>query len=118
MLALAAGNAAVCAGWMPTPEARMACCSDTCPMHESDSGQSGSGRAVTQAEADSCCAESERDDAAPSASVFVLTVPLAALTGPVPFVIPDFAASEAWRTHVPVPGTRVAKHLLLSVLLV
>ena len=27
-LGLMAGNAAICAGWMPTPEARMACCAE------------------------------------------------------------------------------------------
>ncbi len=38
---LMAGNAAICAGWMPTPEARMACCADgaECPMHKGDSHQ-------------------------------------------------------------------------------
>ena len=57
-LALMAGNAAVCAGWMSSPEARMACCSEggACPMHRGSSHDSGSDR-VTQAQADSCCAD-------------------------------------------------------------
>ena len=42
-LALIGGNAAVCAGWMPSPEARMACCADggKCSVHQDDSHRSG-----------------------------------------------------------------------------
>jgi len=50
---LVAGNAAaICAGWLPTPEARMACCADgvECPMHKGDSQRSGSARVLTQAQ--------------------------------------------------------------------
>jgi predicted carbohydrate-binding protein with CBM5 and CBM33 domain len=119
ILALAAGNAAVCAGWMTTPEARMACCTRTgCSMHASDAHASSAHQGVTQAEADSCCAASERDDAAPSAP-FVLALSVAAGSGAVSFLLPEPAvASAAWRTLVPTPRTHVSKHLLLRVLIV
>jgi DNA-binding transcriptional ArsR family regulator len=118
--ALAAANAAVCAGWMPTPEARMACCSKgACPMHESDSDETSSRQVVSQAQADTRCASSERDDAAPSSSPFVLLVSLDAIRSPVQFVLPEaVAAFHASQTVVPLRGTHVPKHLLLSVFLV
>jgi hypothetical protein len=50
VLALSAGNLAICAGWQATPEARMECCKNgtSCPMHKSESHRSGSKRAITQ----------------------------------------------------------------------
>jgi hypothetical protein len=119
---LIAGNAAaVCAGWLPTPEARMACCTGDgpCPMHKSESDEQSAKRAISQAQADGCCASSERDESAPSSPSFLLTVALSIVTSPVPFVVPQTGpALEAWRTVVPIPATHVSKHLLLSVLLV
>ena len=120
-LGLVAGNAAVCAGWLATPEARMACCTGDgpCPMHKSDSDDQGAMRVISQAEADRCCASSERDESAPSSPPFVLGVALAPLASPVPFVVPEIASAiAAWRTGVPISATHVSKHLLLSVLLV
>lgn len=121
-LGLVAGNAAaVCAGWRAAPEARMACCTGDglCPMHKPESDEQGAKRVVSQAEADRCCASSERDESAPSSPSFVLTVVLAVVTSPVPFAVPQIGpALEAWRTVVPIPATHVSKHLLLSVLLV
>ena len=120
-LGLVAGNPAVCAGWLATPEARMACCTGDgpCPMHKSDSDDQSAKRVISQAEADRCCASSERDESAPSTPSFVLGVDLAPLASPVPFVVPDIgSAIGAWRTVVPIPATHVSKHLLLSVLLV
>ena len=63
VIGLCAGNVAVCAGWRATPEARMACCQDeaSCPMHKSESHGSQSEQHVTQAQADNCCAGSERN---------------------------------------------------------
>src|SRR5687768_10661168 len=72
MLALVDAHVAVCAGWQSTPEARMDCCTEdcVCPMHDSksgsNSGRSDSGKALTQSDADSCCASSEREDSSPS----------------------------------------------------
>ena len=122
MLALAAGNAAVCAGWMPTPEARMACCAEgvECPMHKGESSRSGSARVITQAQADSCCASSERDSSNQSNPTFVASITQAVLgTGvSLPAVVPARVLSDAWRAAAPPPTTPVPKHVLLSVFLV
>ena len=120
-LGLVAGNAALCAGWLATPDARMACCTGDgpCPMHKSGSDDDGAKRVISQAEADRCCASSERDDSAQPSPSFVLPVALAPITSPVPFVVPEIgSATDAWRTLVPIPAAHVSKHLLLSVLLV
>lgn len=120
-LALVAGQAGVCAGWVATPEARMACCSEDgpCPMHKSDSEDDESERVVSQAEADRCCASSERDESAPSSPSFALADGLVPIASPVPFVVPDIAwVGDSWRTVVPIVATHVPKHLLLSVFLV
>ena len=122
MLALAASTPAVCQGWMPTPEARMACCTGDgpCPMHTSeDSDKPGAMRVIDQAEADRCCAASEHDESAPATAPFALAVVFALVASPVPAQPPDVtSAAQVWRTLVPIPRTSVPKHLLLSVLLV
>jgi hypothetical protein len=121
VLALVAGNAAVCAGWLPTPEARMACCSEggPCPMHKGESSSSGSARVVTQAQADSCCASSERDSSNQSNPAFVASITQAVLgTGVIiPAIVPA-RLLEAWRAAAPPPTTPVPKYILLSVFLV
>jgi hypothetical protein len=117
-LALSAGNAALCAGWLPTPEARMACCLEKgrCPMHTSDSRASNS---VTQAEADGCCATSEKDNSGTFPSTFVLTISLGIIPSPVQLVVPETAIRpDAWRTPLPRPGDHVPAYLLHSVFLV
>jgi hypothetical protein len=118
--ALSASPVALCAGWMATPEARMACCSEAgaCPMHKSDAPDH-SPRAVTQAEADRCCAASGQDGPAPSSSASTLAAPAGVVLGPVPLVLPSAAAQpHVLRKLVPVTRTHVPKHLLLSVFLV
>jgi hypothetical protein len=119
-LTLLAGNAAVCAGWMPTPEARMACCSEggACPMHKSGESDSKSSRVLTQAQADTCCASSNRDSNQ-SSGTFVGSITLAVLgTATVlPTVAPSLVRTDAWRTAVPIPVAPVPKHVLLSVYL-
>jgi hypothetical protein len=88
-------------------------------MHTSESSPDGSTQVVTQAEADRCCATSEQSDSAPSAANFSFAVSPALVPSPVSVSLSDDAArAEAWRTAVPIPVTRVPKHLLLSVLLV
>jgi hypothetical protein len=88
-------------------------------MHKSDSQDDGSKRIVTQAEADRCCAASERDDAAPSPSNVGFAVSLGGVPSPVPVLIPESELhADIWRASAPTPGARVPKHLLLSVLLV
>ena len=119
---LMAGNAAICAGWMPTPEARMACCADgvECPMHKGDSHRSGSERVLTQAQADSCCASAEGQYSNQSNPSFVTAITAAVLgVGVVlPANVPALVLSDAWRTSAPIPVAPVPKHVLLSVFLV
>jgi hypothetical protein len=121
-LGLIAGNAAVCAGWAATPQERLACCAEggECPMHEGESDDSGSGRALTQLEADSCCSSAEREDSNnPSVPPFVAAISFAVL-GPgvvLPASIPALVLTDEWRTAVPLPSTPVPKHVLLSVFL-
>ena len=121
-IGLMAGNAAICAGWMPTPEARMACCADgaECPMHKGDSHHSGSQRVPTQAQADSCCAASEGKTSNRSNPTFVATITVAVLgAGTVlPANVPALVLSDGWSTSAPMPVAPVPKHVLLSVFLV
>jgi hypothetical protein len=119
---LVAGNAAVCAGWLPSPEARMACCADgaDCPMHKGDSHHSGSARVLTQAQADSCCAAAEGQNSNKSNPSFVAAITAAVLgAGTVfPANVPALVLSDGWRTSAPIPVAPVPKHVLLSVFLV
>jgi hypothetical protein len=120
-LAVATMNGAICAGWSASPEARMACCADdACPMHKSESKPSSeTHHDVTQAQADSCCAAAERDDASQSPPSFVSAVTFAVVPSPVGFALPGAASSSHGSyTLVPIPRTHVATHLLLSVLIV
>jgi hypothetical protein len=117
---LSAGQGALCAGWMPTPEARMACCAKdgTCPMHGSGSDDR-SKRVTSQAEADRCCAGSERETPTPGASAFAPTIGLVVVPSVIPLVAPLGPIPRGpWREHFPVPVARIPKHLLLSVLIV
>jgi len=120
---LVAGNAvAICAGWLPTPEARMACCADgvECPMHKGDSRSSASQRVLTQAQADGCCSAAERQNSNQSNPSFVTAITAAVLgVGVVlPANVPALVLSDAWRTSVPIPIAQIPKHVLLSVFLV
>jgi hypothetical protein len=119
VLTLCVGNLAVCAGWQATPEARMACCLNgtSCPMHKGE--PHGSKRAISQVEADNCCATaSTRSQSSITGPTFLLsnaTSLPAATTFVVPVVVP---ALQEWRAFVPLPVSPVPKHLLLSVLLI
>lgn len=121
-LALVVGNAALCAGWAATPEARMACCAKEaeCPMHKSGSSDADGHHVVTQAQADSCCALSERSAPSPSTPTFAVTIPSAVLT--VATVLsaetPALVLGEPWRTRAPLRADPGPKHVLLSVFLV
>ena len=121
VLTLCAGNLAVCAGWQATPEARMACCRNeaTCPMHKSEPNGSGTGHTVSQAQADNCCAGSERTHSTATNSTFVLSGIVALTPATVPVVTsPNVPALQDWRALVPLRSSPVPKHLLLSVFLV
>src|SRR4051812_15751691 len=121
-VALFAGQAAVCVGWSATAEARMACCSadGTCTMHGGESAHSGSHRAVTQVQADSCCAASERGQSRESSPAWAAAITSAVLGTPLvlPDRIPALMLSDGWRTAAAIPTRPVPKHVLLSVFLV
>ena len=118
---LMAGNAGVCAGWLPTPEARMACCADgvECSMH-GDSHRSGAHRVLTQAQADSCCAagEGQKSDQSTPSVVAPITAAVLGVGVVLPANVPALVLSDAWRTSAPIPLGPVPKHVLLSVFLV
>jgi len=79
---LMAGAWRPCAGWKPTPEARMSCCmrKADCAKHKS---AGGSGHAPhRQSDADACCAASERPDASPSLLTVVVPPTFVPLAGP------------------------------------
>ena len=120
-LALVAGDAAVCAGWAATPEARMACCADgaACPMHKPDSSESDDDRGVSQAQADSCCAFSGRDASGPSLPTLAVAVSAAVAGTPIrlPAETPALVLAGAWRSVAPLPAGSVPKYVLLSVFL-
>ena len=120
-LALTSGHAAVCAGWLATPEARMACCAEgsECPMHGGDSHHSRSEQVLTQAQADSCCAAAEGRTSSQSHPSFVTAITAAVLgAGTIlPARVPALVLTDAWRTSAPLPVPAIPKHLLLSVFL-
>lgn len=121
MLTLCVGNASLCAGWQSTPEARMACCMNGahCPMHEAEASPSGSKRAITQLQADRCCAAaSTRTQSTPPDLGVVLANATAPHVSSIVFVPAAVPALRQWRARVPLPASPVPKHLLLSVLLV
>lgn len=121
VLTLAVGSPAVCAGWMATPEARMACCTDegTCPMHTAKTARHDASHALSQAEADLCCAASERDDSAPAPLKLAAAASAPIALEPLSVVMPENAGrADLWRTSVPIPPARIPRHLLFSVLLV
>ena len=121
VLALGAGNVAVCAGWQATPEARMACCmSDTtCPMHKSEGDDHSPKRVFSQTQANNCCAaSSQRRDSSAAGSLFASSGVIALVPAP-PFIAPAAPAmAQGWRPRVPLPVSSRPKHLLLAVLLV
>jgi len=114
---LSSAGVGLCAGWAATPEARMACCAKggDCPMHKS---AQGSGKVISQGDADGCCAASERDHSTPS-QTFAPSVSLALVVSPISVVVPSIVVPpDAWHALVPLPGSQVPRHLLLSVFLV
>lgn len=117
--ALAAGPVGLCAGWQSTPEARMACCVEgiACPMHTSEDHGRSAQRAVTQVDADRCCASSEQDT---SSSAKPLRAVSAIAIAAESILLPPPAYTRPWLRTVALPnrGHTVSRHLLLSVFLV
>lgn len=117
---LLAGPIALCTGWQATPEARMACCVEgiACAMHPSED-QDGTGRrAVTQAEADSCCAASEPDGASPTATSLAAIVAPPATTASIVLLPPVNTQSASWDRHPPDRAFAVPRNVLLSVFII
>jgi hypothetical protein len=116
------GNAALCAGWAATPEARMACCSESgeCPMHAGDEHGAAPEGGLTQEQADACCAASEHDQSSQPAPAVPAVISSAVLGGGVivPARTPAFVLSNGWRTDAPIPIASVPRHVLLSVFLI
>jgi hypothetical protein len=117
--AAALGNVTTCAGWLSSPEARMACCENEaiCPMHKGGpAADSASGHRSTQPEADSCCARSEDGGSSAPSSPIATVPPAVADSASVPV-----STNTDFRTRAAAPCRRqahVALHLLLTVIVV
>lgn len=110
---------AQCAGWQSTAEARMECCAqeEQCPMHAGTNPSAS--HTLTQQQADTCCALSERAPSTPSSSSQIAPVPLALVSTLVAVVLPDFEPLwNGWQTSVSIAANPVPRHILLSVFLV
>ena len=121
-LVFATGGATLCQGWLSTGEGRMACCSDEqrCPMHSKEQRGSGSARALTQADADACCAWSEQQQ--PDRNPESVTAAVSsAVSGPgvvIPPEVPHLVLSTRWRAWAPSPSAPIDRYVLLSVFLI
>ena len=123
VVALGAAGWAECASWQTTPAARIACCSGSgdCPMHRSTQPGAGAETVVTQAQADSCCAASDKNPSTPSDEAFSLPLSAALVASTfstLASIMAPPASRDAWRTHVPLPVGQVPRHVLLSVFLI
>ena len=89
-------------------------------MHQGDSPNSVSGRELAQAQADKCCASSEREQSNTSNPTLVAALSNAVLGSGIvlPPSAPAFDVSNNWRTAFPIPKAAVPRHVLLSVFLV
>jgi hypothetical protein len=114
------GPVAICAGWQATPEARMACCLEgvECPMHPAEDDGGTHTRAVTQADADRCCAASEQDDASPTAKALVAVVAQPVVTDSILLPAPATADAPALYRRPPDRVFDVPRNVLLSVFLI
>ncbi|HEU4694623.1 MAG TPA: hypothetical protein VFS23_39925 [Vicinamibacterales bacterium] len=115
---LTAGPVGLCAGWQVTAEERMACCIEgvACPMHTSARDHAEGKRAITQAEADGCCAASEGDTSSSAKASIVISPALPQQT----ILLPAANSSRLLIPRDPAPdrATAVPRHLLNSVFLV
>jgi hypothetical protein len=89
-------------------------------MHKRRADVSGSERVITQAQADACCAASERDQSDSSNPTAMAAISAAVLGAGVvlPEATPALGLTDGWRTESPPHTPPVPRHLLLSVLLV
>jgi hypothetical protein len=121
-LMLMAGPVGLCAAVTPTPEARMACCTDedSCPMHEGVTHSSESHHQPSQSQADQCCLVSNHENPNQSMPMYGGTAanPVLATSVLLPLPVPTLVRTDAWRTAAPLLVTPVPRHLLLAVFLV
>ena len=89
-------------------------------MHKGDSHRSASAHVHAQAQADSCCASSERENSHQSNPSLASAITAAVLGAGVvlPAGVPALVLSDVWRTSAPIPSAPVPRHVLLSVFLV
>lgn len=89
-------------------------------MHTDRSDESGSSRVITQAQADACCATSERNQSKSSnpAPVTAMSAPVLGAVVLLPPMTPALVSTDAWRTEVAIHSPPVPRHVLLSVFLV
>jgi hypothetical protein len=90
-------------------------------MHKRAAHDPVSGRALTQAAADSCCLSSEEEKSTKSSAPTSMDVISSAALGTgvaLPASVPALVVSDDWRTGSPIPTTPIPKHVLLSVFLV
>jgi hypothetical protein len=116
--AISTVNLAVCAGWAPTPEARISCCTgEGCPMHKTGGSQR---LVVTQADADKCCALSE--DTHRSSSLPTYAPGLSSLASALPLAgrvnVTAVPHGDITPMSVPVRAASTARYVLLSIFLV
>jgi hypothetical protein len=88
-------------------------------MHQGASHGGTSDQGITQAQADSCCAASEREDSSQSSPTVAAAISSAVLgIGiAVPPTVPTLVLTDGWRTTAPDPIAPVPRHVLLSVYL-
>jgi hypothetical protein len=74
---------------------------------------------LTQTQADTCCALSERAPSTPSSSSHIAPVTFIVVSTPASVLVPDLARFRSgWPAFVPIAESPVPRHLLLSVFLV
>ena len=114
-------DAHLCAGWTSTPEARMDCCraESDCPMHGGQMPPTAQSQPPSQAQADACCATSEQGSSSNTSQVTALQQPglLVSIAGGLA-VVPVPAAPGESRQPLATNSPPIARHLLLSVLIV
>jgi hypothetical protein len=88
-------------------------------MHKGRSDESSSQHIVTQAQADACCAASEREKSNSSTPTAVTLISAAVLGAgvAVPSITPALVLTDGWRTDAPIHSPPVPRHVLLSVFL-
>ncbi len=89
-------------------------------MHKGETGSSATEHVLTQAQADNCCASSERDNSSQSSPTFAPAISSAVLGHGIviPDAVPPLVLSDGWRPAAPTRAGPIPKHVLLSVFLV